>query len=311
MTKLMNKKVLIVGSNSFLARNLYHYLVINKKVPVKNIMRCDIQEYPIEEVSIAIEYSEYQKINFENLDRYLFQEIDTIFFFSGLTGTLKSFADYRMFLYINECLLLDFINAYCKYECKAKIIYPSTRLIYKQNDHEKLSENAETEFKSVYAVNKFAAEKYLEAYSEMYGLRYCILRICAPYGSLLSNCDGNYGTYEFFVNKAKAGNNITVYGDGSIKKTYTHILDICKIMFLVSLTDDCINDIYNVGGHVYSLQEVASIIAKKHQVNVDNIEWPKAAKKIDAGSTIIDATKLDHLLHIEYKSLKEIIERNP
>ncbi|MEG1151208.1 MAG: NAD-dependent epimerase/dehydratase family protein [Erysipelotrichaceae bacterium] len=137
----------------------------------------------------------------------------------------------------------------------------------------------------------------------MFGVTYCILRICVPYGSLL-NSDGNYGTYELFVNKAKKGENIMVYGDGEIYKTYTHIKDICELFYLTSSNEQCLNDVYNIGGTVVSLQQLANDIANKYGTRVVNVDWPDIDKAIDGGSTMMNSDKLDSILHYKYIKIK-------
>ena len=84
-----------------------------------------------------------------------------------------------------------------KAKSTAKIVFPSTRLVYKGKD-EPLLENDTKEFKTIYSINKYACEQYLKMYSDVFDIRYCIFRICVPYGSLLDGVS-SYGTAEFFI----------------------------------------------------------------------------------------------------------------
>ena len=43
--------------------------------------------------------------------------------------------------------------------CKARVIFPSTRLIYKGNDKSSLDEKSEKDAKTIYALNKLHSEK--------------------------------------------------------------------------------------------------------------------------------------------------------
>ena len=58
-------------------------------------------------------------------------------------------------------------------------------------------------------------------YNNMYGIPYTVFRICLPYGTLVPEAS-SYGTAEFFMKKATAGENITLYGDGKQRRTITY-----------------------------------------------------------------------------------------
>lgn len=176
----------------------------------------------------------------------------------------------------------------------AKLVFPSTRLVYRGNE-EPLKEDAEKEFKTVYAMNKYACEQYLKMYADVFGLSYCIFRICVPYGSLLEGVS-SYGTAEFFIGRAAEGNNISLYGRGEVKRTLTYIGDLCRTIIEGALSDECSDDVYNIGGETYSLFEMADRIAKKYGVGVEYTPWPEKAFKIESGSTVFDSGKLDGIL---------------
>lgn len=113
-------------------------------------------------------------------------DCDAIFMFVGKTGSANGFDDFNTFIDINEKTLLNLLNEYRRQNSKAKIIFPSTRLVYKGKEG-KLKEEDEKEFKTIYAINKYACEQYLEQYNRVFGVRYCIFRICIPYGTMIKN----------------------------------------------------------------------------------------------------------------------------
>ena len=287
------KKVAIIGSNSFLARNLAFYLQNQAKEEIA-LRLYDIQ--PADENSPA----NYRQIDFEcpsSLDAVDFS-CDAIYFFTGLTGTKKSLERYADFVKVNEIYMLNFLDAYVRNGGTAKIIYPSTRLLYASSD-EPISEDAKKGFRNVYAVNKFAAEKYMEVFSNLYGVKSCTLRICVPFGSLIKGMP-SYGTYEFFTEQAKAGKNITVFGDGSSTRTFTHVEDICKALYLIAGNDDCVG-VFNLGGRAKSLSEVAEGIAKVYNVRVDYVPFPETDRLIEVPHSIFDSSKIDKLLGLSYR----------
>jgi len=198
------------------------------------------------------------------------------------------------------------LTVYLEQQSRAKIIFPSTRLVYKGKAG-LLKEDSEKEFKTVYAVNKFACEQYLKMYANVYGVKYCIFRICVPYGTLVPGAS-SYGTAEFMIDRARRGENIALFGDGKIRRTLTYIEDLCKTLIFGALSPDCENGIFNVGGEDYSLCDMADLIAEKFNVSVGYEDWPETALKIESGDTVFDSGKLDRSLgHIRNLTFKEWI----
>ena len=222
-----------------------------------------------------------------------------IYMFIGKTGTTAGFEDYNTFIDINEKALLNVLNEYIHSNSLAKIIFPSTRLLYKGKE-EMLSEDDEKEFKTIYAINKYSCENYLKLYNLIYNVQYLTFRICVPYGSLIANAS-SYGTAGFMLGKAVKGENIILYGDGNVRRTLTYMEDLCKVLVEGGLSEVLVNDTYNIGGEDYSLKEMAQIIADKYNISIDFVEYPKIAELIESGSTVFNDSKMQSIYPVEYK----------
>lgn len=282
------KSIAIVGANSYIARNLTHYILKN---------RSDISLFLYDrEENHKDGFHTYTSVNI--LDKKSLEsvntEVDALILFVGKTGTMAGFDDYETFVDVNEKGLLNVLDLLRNRNSKAKLVFPSTRLVYKGMNHP-LKEDSEKEFKTIYAANKFSCENYLAMYRNAFEINYAVFRICVPYGTLIEGVS-SYGTCEMFLGKALKKEEITLYGDGSVRRTLTHIEDLCEILTDGSLSPNCVNDIYNIGGEDYSLKEMADLLAKKYGINVSSIEWPKAALSIESGSTVFDSTKLEKAL---------------
>lgn len=282
------KKIVIVGANSYIARNLIY--ILKQKGFNDNIALYDFTEKHIDGEK------NYQKI--EILEQKSVSQIDmdcdVIFMFVGKTGSTNGFDSYNTFIDINERALLNLLNEYCRQNSKAKIVFPSTRLVYK-GKKEVLNEESEKEFKTIYSMNKYACEQYLKQYNNVYGVQYLIFRICVPYGTFIPDAL-SYGTTEFMLNKAIKGENISLYGDGSARRTLTYIGDLCETLITGAFSELCCNDVFNIGGENYSLKEMAELIAKKYSVGIDYIPYPEISLKVESGDTIFDDTKLKSII---------------
>ena len=231
-------------------------------------------------------------------------DVDYIFDFAGLTGTYAGFDKYESYMDINELGLLNLLDAIRHSSYNPKLIFPSTRLVYKGQDIA-LDEDDEKETKTIYAVNKLACEGLLYAYKQSFDIRYSIFRICVPYGNLLSN-DYSFGTVGFFIRQAQAGNDITLYGGGTIKRTFTHMEDLCYQLVEGAFADESDGQIYNVGGQTLALCEAAQIIADKFHVKVVSVPWPEKDLRIESSHTYFNYTKIRKLLQI--KSYKQLVD---
>ena len=282
------KKIAVLGANGYIARNLIYFLK-------KDYSDYELTLYGIESESVD-HYENYKIVDMT--DRESVKKIDLtcdiIFMMVGRTGSTNGFEEYDSFLDINERTLLNLLSEYHNQGSKAKIVFPSTRLVYKGKPGPQ-KENAEKEFKTIYAINKFACEQYLEQFHRVYGIQYSIFRVCIPYGTLVPEAS-SYGTAEFMLKKATNGENISLYGDGSVRRTLTYMGDLCKTLITGAISEKCINDIFNIGGEDYSLKEMAELIAKKYGVGIDYTPWPEVAQKIESGDTVFDSTKLDGII---------------
>lgn len=288
------RKVAIIGANSYIAKNLKEYL------NAKYAGSVDINLYDIQPDGGSTK--NYTQIDFEDeksLENIDFS-CDVLFFFTGLTGTKAGFDKYEQFIKVNEVFLINFLKAYIRKQSRAKIIYPSTRLMYASSD-KPIKETALKAFKSIYSVNKYAAEKYLEVFSNIYNIPYCVLRICVPYGSL-PGIEPTYGTYEFFTKQAEENKEITVFGDGTSRRTFTHIIDICEVLVQAANNKSCLG-VYNVGGDTKTLGELAQIIAKKNNATVKYVTFPAFDEKLEVKHSVFDSSKLDKLLKFSYRTI--------
>ena len=290
------KRIAIIGAGSFLARNFIKYCIDNKKNYTfelyDHVNRKDFPQFPFK----IIDFKELKSIKTINFN------VDIIMIFIGKTGTTNGFDLYQQFIEVNEIMLLSLLQVYNEANSKACIIYPSSRLIFKSNEKEKIREDSPKECKSIYAITKLAAEEYLHLYHDVYGLPYIILRICTPIGSLLEDF-GNYGTFEIFKNQALERKEITVFGDGKQKKTFTSMNDICKAFSLI--IDKGVTEFadYNLGGQELQLIDIAKTIAKEYNVKIKHIVWPTIYKKVDGGSVVFDSTRFDNEFSMEYEKL--------
>jgi len=229
----------------------------------------------------------------------------SILFFAGLTGTARSNANRDLYRKVNVDGLAGLLKRLEPFGAAApKVVYPSSRLVYRGSP-QPLSEDSPKEAKTVYAENKLECERMLEDAACKWGLRYAVLRICVPYGELVPSVR-SYGTLGFMVSQAREKGRITVYGDGSQRRTFTHVHDICRVVRL--LADGPMAGIYNLGGCDRSIRDVAELVASRLGAEVATEPWPAEALELESGSTVFDSSRLDGLAVGGYRRIEDALE---
>ena len=294
-------KSVIIGSNGYIGKNLSFFL---------HSLKIDNNDYDIND------HTAYSWMNYSKLDitkKNDFYKIDkktnVIFFMAGLTGTEDGFSNYENYFNINVIGLINLLTFLKERKLKVKIIFPSTRLVYQGKKNIPLKEYDEKNPKSIYALTKLSAENTLKLYSKLFNINYNIFRICVPYANFVNN-DYSYGTIGFFLSRANNGKKISLYGNGEGKRTFTHISDICNILFNSVTKPLKNNEVYNIGGEEYSLFEVANKIAEKYSSEIEFVKWPKTSLMLETGDTIFNSEKLDSEINYKsYESLEIWIEK--
>ena len=272
-----------IGSNGYLGRHLVYYL---KNAGFQN-HNFDIHP---QSVSGVENYQSFDISNKEDFSK-LNPEVDFIFLFAGLSGTADGFSKYPDFVRINEIGLLNLLTWMRETGSKARIVFPSSRLVYKGKKNYALKEDDPKETRTIYAVNKLASENLLWMYQNAFGIDYTVFRICVPYGNMFDNYF-SYGTMGFFLSKAQKKEDIVLFGDGSLRRTFTHVEDLCQTIIRSVQSEQTRNEIFNIGGENLSLLEAAILVAKKFDVQVKFAGWPEMALKLESDDTVFDDTKL-------------------
>ncbi|QFU84944.1 NAD-dependent epimerase/dehydratase family protein [Natronorubrum aibiense] len=140
----------------------------------------------------------------------------------------------------------------------ARVVVASSAAVYGHPSELPVPETAATDPTSPYGVQKLALDQYARLYEELYDLPTVALRYFNAYGP---RQQGPYsGVISTFLEQARAGEPITVEGDGEQTRDFVHVSDIVRAN-LRAATTDAVGNAYNVGtGTRTSINELATII---------------------------------------------------
>jgi UDP-glucose 4-epimerase len=113
-----------------------------------------------------------------------------------------------------------------------------------------------------YGIAKFAVEQELGVSHEMFGLDYVIFRPHNVYGERQNIGDRYRNVVGIFMNQLLRGERMTIFGDGTQLRAFTHIDDVAPLIAECVEIDAARNQVFNVGADVpHSVNELASIVA--------------------------------------------------
>lgn len=286
-----NKKCLVFGSDGYIGRHLVHFLLRSG---------CSVVALGLahKTLTVGVDYRVVDVAERASLDG-IDWDVDAVFIFSGLTGTYDGFQHAEQFLKVNEVGLLNILELIRASGCRPRLVFPSTRLVYHGSDIA-LREDDPCEPKTIYAVNKIACEHLLRVYSNSFDIDHTIYRICVPYGNVIDT-RYSYGTVAGFIKQALANQAIRLFGDGSLRRTFTHVEDLCDQILISCLADSTRNQTFNTLGEDVSLRSVAGAIAKKFGAALEFTVFPDKDLRIESGHTVFDPTKLQGLFPVKLK----------
>jgi len=108
---------------------------------------------------------------------------------------------------------------------KRTIFFSSGGTIYGLQKLGPISEDHRTDPRCSYGIQKLAIEKYLGLYHHLYDLDYVILRVANTYGER-QRPHHSQGAVTVFLYKTLKGEEIEIWGDGSVVRDYVHVSDV-------------------------------------------------------------------------------------
>lgn len=158
-----------------------------------------------------------------------------------------------------------------------------------------------------YGIQKITIEKLLYLYRYMHGLDYRIIRLANPYGPY-QRPNGILGAVTTFTYKAITGEELVIYGDGSVVRDFIYIDDAIRAIQDIT-KDGTKHKTYNVGsGQGTSIRQVVEAIEEALSIKV-NVKYQQG-RKADVPVNYLDISRYESEFgKLEPISLVEGIKR--
>ena len=242
--------------------------------------------------------------------------IDVVLHQAAIASVTKSIINPELVFNSNLRSTINVLD-YCLKTNVKRIIFASSSAVYGNTVEEILTEKLPCKPSSPYGASKLAAEGYLNAYWETYGLESISLRYFNVYGPRQSNNEYS-GVITIFINNLLKNEHPIIYGDGNQMRDFVNIQDIVQANILAMASKNSAGEVFNIGTgqsvKIISLIDVLSRLLRKK-----GIEYKFAPKrKGDINISVASIDKAKRLLNynprvsLEYglKSLINWIKEN-
>ena len=218
---VMEMKNLLLGAAGFIGTNLAIELAKNPKNKLtlvdrnkdyfKTVVKMNIGNINVMESNLTFD------MDFDSI----LKGQDVVYHLVSTTVPTTSNQHISQELVSNVIFSANLFEACIRCGVEKVVFISSGGTVYGKESDCPLKEKTATNPISSYGVQKITIEKLLYLYRYMYGLDYRIIRLANPYGPY-QRPNGVLGAVTTFTYKALQGEDITVYGDGSVVRDFIY-----------------------------------------------------------------------------------------
>lgn len=249
LDSLKGAHALITGGMGFVGSNLALALVdLGAQVTIVDAMIPGYggNQFNIEPIHDQVRVN-YCDIRDTNVINYLVRDQDFVFHLAGQMDHVLSLTDPFPDIDINIKGTAVVMEACKRHNPNARVIFTGTRGEYGPAVHLPVSESAPTYPKGIHEISRLAAEKIVQVYNDVHGIRSVMLRLTNIYGPRAQMLHSRYGVVNWFVRLAIDGATIKVFGDGLIKRDFLYVDDCVQAILMCAASDKAPGQIFNIG----------------------------------------------------------------
>ncbi len=246
---LEGARCLITGGLGFIGSNLAMRLVgLGARVTLVDAM---IPEYGGNLFNIE-SIKDRVQINFGDIcDRHamdwLVRDQDYVFHLAGQVSHVMSLTNPYPDIEYNIKGTVVVMEALRRFNPRARVIFSGTRGQYGPAVRLPVDEEAPTNPKGIYEISNLTAEKIIQVYNDIHGIRAVLLRLTNVYGPRAQMKHSQYGVANWFVRLAIDDETIPVFGDGSILRDFLFVDDCVDAILMTATCLMATGQIFNVG----------------------------------------------------------------
>jgi UDP-glucose 4-epimerase len=278
-------KVLVTGGAGFIGSNLVDRLIDLGH----NVVCIDNESAESNEQFYWNDKAQNYKVDICDYNTIypMFDKIDIVFHLASDARIQPAILDPKKSIDTNVLGTFNILEASRKNNV-GRVVISSTSSAYGKSNVIPNVETQKEDCLTPYSAAKVFGENLAKVYFNLYGLKTISLRYFNVYGER-QPLKGQYApVIGLFIKQNKEGKPLTVVGDGTQRRDFTHINDAVSANILVGFNEvgiESFGQVYNVGyGKSYSILDIASMVS-------DRIEFI-AARPGEAKETLSDTSKI-------------------
>ncbi len=253
----MKKRFIITGGAGFIGTNLAIHLVEGgyEVVVIDDLSAGDASRLPPEVT--------FHKTDIRNTEALIdiFKEGDVVVHLAALPRVQYSIENPSLTHDVNVNGTLSVLEAARKKNV-ARVVFAASSSAYGDQEKLPLTVDMTPQPKSPYALHKYIGETYMKLWADLYGVDTVSLRFFNVYGPHLDP-DGPYAlVIGLFLKLAKEGKSLTITGDGTQTRDFTHVNDVVDAVLKAGTLQNSLKGaVLNIGaGKETSINELAALI---------------------------------------------------
>lgn len=300
---------LITGGAGFIGSNLANELSLNNRVTIiDDLSMGSVSNIELRDTVTFIEGDVTDASVMTDLLRK--NTFDYVFHFAAIASVADSVERPVATHHVNFESVLSLLELIKAHQPQLKrLVFASSAAVY--GDEPTLPKQEESVIRPLtpYAIDKFAAEKYVLAYNELYDVPTSAVRFFNVYGPNQNPKSPYSGVISIMMDKfemARKGqaSDFTLFGDGEQSRDFVYVKDVIQALLLVAESSDSRGEVYNVGtGNQTTLNNLLDFFLESRSKEVMILK--EAVRQGDIPDSYADITKLQTLGYQSRYSIKE------
>lgn len=288
-------KILVTGGAGFIGSHIVeHYVNAAAEVVIVDDLSMGLKVNIPD--SKTVTFYEKSVTEYDFMDKLLIEEqFDYIFLMAAIASVADTIERPLESHEVNQNANIHILETIRVNNLKIKrVIFPSSAAVYGNLPELPKREDGAVLPMTPYAIDKYASEKYVLAYSALYGIPTAVSRFFNVYGPRQNPKSPYSGVISILTSAMRDDKQFKIFGDGEQTRDFVFVNDVIQALLLLATSDDAIGNVYNVGtGSSISLNDTVKNYgeATNKTVNIEYLDERKGDIKYSSA----DITKLESL----------------